>query len=219
MRIHVPAVMQNSVDWVRVDDAKGAPKFLNKRLARWQMREPKFRATPSFQTLASKLCQQLGLDFGESMQRFGAVIVEPATLLAVELDCLGRPLWMAGKAFAAFHRMRTHAYQQGVRLLAVSGFRSMHYQCAMWQRKLAKGQTLAEIARVNAPPGFSEHHSGRALDLSEPGGELLAESFEHSAAFRWLSQNARAYGFAMSYPRDHPSGVGFEPWHWCYREP
>ena len=30
--------------------------------------------------------------------------------------------------------------------------------------KLARGQSAEEVLRINAPPGYSEHHSGRAAD-------------------------------------------------------
>ena len=78
---------------------------------------------------------------------------------------------------------------------------------------------MPEILTVNAAPGYSEHHSGLALDLGAPGEPPAQESFERTATFAWLTQKACTYGFAMSYPRDNPYGIVYEPWHWRYAAP
>ncbi len=64
-----------------------------------------------------------------------------------------------------------------------------------------------------APPGFSEHHTGYALDICD---ETLSldESFAETRAYRWLQQNARAFNFELSFPRH--GEVSFEPWHWRF---
>ena len=99
----------------------------------------------------------------------------------------------------------------------MSAFRSAEYQLGILERKLARGQSIDEILRVSAAPGYSEHHSGRAVDLTAPGFAPLEEEFENSSAFAWLVANAARFGFALSYPRDNPHGIAYEPWHWCWR--
>ena len=47
-----------------------------------------------------------------------------------------------------------------------------------------------------------------------PGEPPAEESFERTAAFDWLRTHAGAHGFTMSYPRDNPHGIVYEPWHW-----
>ena len=98
----------------------------------------------------------------------------------------------------------------------VSAFRSASYQLVIIERKLERGQSIAEILRVSAAPGFSEHHSGRAIDISTPGFAALEEEFEYSPAFHWLQRHAGDYGFYMSFPRDNAHGITYEPWHWCW---
>jgi LAS superfamily LD-carboxypeptidase LdcB len=44
----------------------------------------------------------------------------------------------------------------------------------------------------------------------------LQVSFETTAAFRWLQQNAARFGFEMSFPRSSPQTVSYEPWHWRF---
>ncbi|HIE5651183.1 TPA: M15 family metallopeptidase, partial [Stenotrophomonas maltophilia] len=80
-----------------------------------------------------------------------------------------------------------------------------------------RGLSVAEILKVNAAPGFSEHHSGHALDIGTPGDAPAEESFERTDAFAWLQAHARGHGFHLSYPRGNPHGIVYEPWHWCWR--
>ncbi len=112
--------------------------------------------------------------------------------------------------------MRDTAAETGIELQIVSAFRSVEYQLGILRRKLDRGQTIAEILRVSAAPGYSEHHTGRALDITTPGFAALEEQFEHSAAFAWLSTNAQAHGFRLSFPRGNRHGIVYEPWHWCW---
>ena len=112
--------------------------------------------------------------------------------------------------------MRRAAGAQGIVLEAISGYRSHHYQLGIFERKLALGQTVEQILTVNAAPGYSEHHSGNALDIGSPGEAPAEESFERTPAFDWLTANAGDFGFVMSYPRDNPHGIVYEPWHWYF---
>ena len=104
--------------------------------------------------------------------------------------------------------------RDGVVLEAISGYRSHDYQLGIFERKRARGLGIAEILAVNAAPGYSEHHSGFALDVGTPGEPPAEETFESTPAFAWLADNASGYGFTMSYPRDNPHGIVYEPWHW-----
>ena len=69
-------------------------------------------------------------------------------------------------------------------------------------------------SETDAAPGFSEHHSGRAIDIATPGTRPLTVEFERSKAFAWLTANAAAFGFTMPYGRGNTFGFEFEPWHW-----
>ena len=91
--------------------------------------------------------------------------------------------------------------------------RSHAYQLGIFRRKLARGQRLEDILAVNAAPGYSEHHGGRALDIGTPGEPPAEESFEATPEFDWLTAKAARFGFSMSYPRGNPHGIVYEPWH------
>lgn len=169
------------------------------------------------QTRVSNILRQLGIP-DSHVARCGLPLQqECAELVDTEPDVFGRQPQLAPAAFAAWSLMKAAAGDAGVELQIVSAFRSIDYQRDLFLRKLARGDSLEAILRVNAVPGFSEHHSGCALDIGTPGWPHLEESFEQSPAFAWLQANAGGFGFHLSFPRDNAAGVVYEPWHWCYR--
>lgn len=159
----------------------------------------------------------LGLDAEAYAQRTRLELVpEPEWLAFAGFDRWRRPLWLLAPAARAWSHLRGAALRDGILLEAISGYRSHDYQLGIFERKLARGQAIDEILAVNAAPGFSEHHAGTALDIGTPDEPPAEESFETTPAFAWLQANAGGYGFAMSYPRDNPHGIVYEPWHWRF---
>lgn len=122
-------------------------------------------------------------------------------------------------AAESYKKMAAAAAADGVNLLPISGFRSVAVQNDLFFRvKEERNQALSKRAEVSAPPGRSEHHTGYAIDIGEatqPDANL-SQSFEETSAFRWLSEHAAQYSFEMSFPRDNPQGVSYEPWHWRF---
>jgi D-alanyl-D-alanine carboxypeptidase len=164
--------------------------------------------------LAARL-RALGLEAAAYAARSGLPLVaEPGSLAFAGFDRYGRPLWLGDGAARAWQRLRAAAHAAGIALDAISGYRSHDYQLGIFRRKLARGQTVEQILAVNAAPGFSEHHGGDALDIGTPGEPPAEESFERTPAFAWLQQHAGEFGFVLSYPRDNPHGIVYEPWHW-----
>lgn len=112
-------------------------------------------------------------------------------------------------------RMKVAAEQAGVPLAVRWAFRSLEDQAVLIRKHLRRGKPIDELLTWIAAPGYSEHHSGCALDFEPiPCGM----PFEQTAAFAWLCENAAAYGFTLSYPRDNDYGLVYEPWHWCFHE-
>ena len=149
----------------------------------------------------SNLLAQLGItpDYGR-IHRIG-LQQEAVRLHSIGCDIYGRNQQMFPAAAQAWQSMRQQAAGEGFELQAVSAFRSVDYQAGIVQRKLDKDLDLEEILAVSAAPGFSEHHTGRAIDITSPGFPVLEEKFEKSAAFEWLHLHAATFGFRMSFPR------------------
>lgn len=158
--------------------------------------------------------EALGLDESYAQASGLALVAEPDWLAFAGFDRYRRPLCLHVEAARAWGHMREAALHDGIVLEAISGYRSHDYQLGIFERKRARGDSVAQILRVNAAPGYSEHHSGRALDVGAPGEAPAEESFERTDAFAWLRDNASGYRFVMSYPRDNPHGIAYEPWHW-----
>jgi D-alanyl-D-alanine carboxypeptidase len=162
-----------------------------------------------------ELHTELGIpeDYGRDGTR--PVFEEAAELVEVGPNLVGRMQRLTPSAAAKWDEMQAAAKADDITLLLVSGYRSVAYQARLIRKKINAGQTVSEILAVNAAPGHSEHHTGRAVDIATPGSRPLTEEFEESAAFGWLTENAATYGFSMSYPRNNPAGFVYEPWHWA----
>ena len=129
----------------------------------------------------------------------------------------GKIVRLSPRAAAAWRRMRDAAAKDGITLLPLSGFRSVARQTKIIRGHLAQGRPLADLLRYVAAPGCSEHHTGRALDIGSPDeGAHFEASFDRTKEYRWLKRHAVRFGFRLSYPRNNPHGIGYEPWHWFH---
>jgi len=159
---------------------------------------------------------QIPTDYGRNPRR--PRFKEAAELEDVEPNVVGTMQRLAPETAAAWRKMKQTAADSGVQLLLMSGFRSVAHQADIIRRKLVAGLSIDAILTVNAAPGFSEHHTGRAIDVASPGTRPLTAEFEGSAAFAWLTTNAGRFGFRMPYGRGNRFGFEYEPWHWSQVE-
>ncbi|MFW5815672.1 MAG: M15 family metallopeptidase [Wenzhouxiangella sp.] len=137
--------------------------------------------------------------------------------VSIGFDVYDREQWMQPDAAKAWKAMRSAANRSGIRLQVVSAYRGLNYQAGLIRGKLEKGQNISRILSVSAAPGFSEHHSGKALDIKTPGDPPLEESFADTPAYGWLTDNARLFGFRETFGRKNRHGMAWEPWHWCFQ--
>ena len=116
-----------------------------------------------------------------------------------------------------FLMMTEAATADGITLVPISGFRSIADQEYLFFRlKAQNGEQVTERAEVSAPPGYSEHHTGYAIDIGDASqaDTNLEISFETTPAFHWLQDHAAYYSFELSFSRDNPRSISYEPWHW-----
>ena len=126
---------------------------------------------------------------------------------------------MRTAAAEKFKAMSAAAQANGIILVPISGFRSLEDQKHLFfDVKAERGQVTTKRAEVSAPPGYSEHHTGYAVDVGDGNTPAtnLSQSFENTAAFKWLEQNAPRYSFEISFTKGNPQGVNYEPWHWRF---
>ena len=139
-----------------------------------------------------------------------------STLEAITAD---GSLKMRSAAARKFKQMQADARAAGVILTAISAFRTTETQEQLFFGiKEQRVQNAAKRAKVSAPPGYSEHHTGYAVDLGDGNAPAtnLETTFADTAAFAWLEKNALRYSFELSFPPNNKQGVSYEPWHWRF---
>ena len=115
-------------------------------------------------------------------------------------------------------KMREEAKKDGIYLVFLSGYRSINLQNDIfYSLKSIRNQEAAERARVSAPPGYSEHSTGFAIDIGDATQREtdFETDFENTNAFRWLKKNAAKFHFKLSFKKDNKY-IDYEPWHWRY---
>lgn len=129
-----------------------------------------------------------------------------------------REVKLRADAANAWNVLVAEASITGVKLIPISGFRSIAYQEILFQSAVVKHGSEEAAARWVARPGFSEHHTGLALDVGDEDHPAydVEMPFEETRAFEWLKDNAGRFGFELSFPRGNLSGISYEPWHWRY---
>jgi len=140
---------------------------------------------------------------------------EPSQLTVVDKQ---KPISLRHEAAKAFEQMKKAARKDKVRLVLLSGFRSVEYQKGLFRRAVKKHGSSRAAARWVAPAGHSEHHTGYAMDLGDGHrpNTNLEPAFESTKAFYWLQKNAAQYGFELAFPKKNDRGPRYEPWHWHY---
>jgi len=131
-------------------------------------------------------------------------------------NAAGAPLRV--NAAHALEAMAADARRSGISIVMASGYRSFDTQIATYTGYVRSfGQAAADT--TSARPGFSEHQTGLAADLSAvDSGCTIADCFETTAPGQWLAANAWRFGYILRYPKGAQAitGYNFEPWHFRY---
>ena len=126
---------------------------------------------------------------------------------------------MRSAAAKKLEQMLAAARAEGISLIPLSAFRDTQAQGKLFfEVKEQRSQNATQRAEVSAPPGYSEHHTGYAIDLGDGNAPQtnLETEFAETAAFVWLQKNALKYSFELSFPPNNKQGVSYEPWHWRF---
>jgi len=144
-------------------------------------------------------------------------------------------------AMSAWQELQAAARAEGVNLRIVSGYRSVDRQRRIFLRELQRTimqvtggepdkQAIAagdadrwveEVLRFSSIPGFSKHHSGYTIDISDPSQGHAFTDFHQTEGFAWISAynylNAKRFGFVPSYPAGAvEQGPDPEPWEYVW---
>ncbi len=133
------------------------------------------------------------------------------------------PQFLSPQVYQSYQfMMRAMERDIGKRLFVESGYRSSAHQLYLFIYYLGNHDySVRETAKWVALPGYSEHGDPEhlAIDFINAdgiNGEKNAAEFEALPEYRWLLENAARFGFVLSYPKNAPAGITYEPWHWRY---
>jgi len=111
----------------------------------------------------------------------------------------------------SYQNLYTDALKNGFQLYIFSSYRDYNKQYHLYYN--VNNQNDEYVAR----PGFSEHQSGYALDISTLY-HGLTNNFQYSDEYKWLIENSYKYGFILRYPeeKENITGYKYEPWHFRF---
>ena len=136
-----------------------------------------------------------------------------------ELILFSPGIYVHKDIYENFKEMQFMAAQRGISLQLLSGYRSIDLQREIfYENKSIRNQTAIERSWDSAPPGYSEHSTGYAIDVGDgnyPNTHFEVE-FEQTPAFKWMKRFAPKYHFVLSFPPNNKQGVAYEPWHWRF---
>ena len=142
---------------------------------------------------------------------------EPDDLVNVDIKYYyGEPKKIRSEAYDAFIEMWNAAYEDGIYLILISGYRSAAHQKEVYDAYQAdKGTKYADS--IAARTGYSEHQTGLALDIYSKECTSQAK-FHESKSYEWLINNSYKFGFILRYPKDKQNitGYNYESWHYRY---
>ncbi len=142
-----------------------------------------------------------------------AQIAEPEKLVRLpdSLTFEDYKIYVRTETKAAFVEMADAAQKDSIYLIVDSGYRSGSFQNRIIKRRMAEGTTFEEVIRFVAPPGYSEHETGYAVDLVPSEAR-----FAHTKIYLWLIENGSNYGFYETIPEDTTGETYWESWHWTF---
>ena len=127
-----------------------------------------------------------------------------------------RKLELAAPAAKALEEMAAELFAQGQgQLVLNSAYRTFEHQAEVFEKK--RNQYGVEEAKLrSALPGFSEHQTGLAADISVPSqGCAIMLCFGDTEAGKWIAENSWRFGYIIRYEEETEAitGYSYEPWH------
>ena len=122
------------------------------------------------------------------------------------------------KTFKAFLKLKEYALEKGYDIEIESGYRSAQYQQKVFDNCVNQ-KGLDSAKEYVAIPGYSEHHTGLALDICLKKDDKFIIEHNLPDEFKiFLRDNVYKFGFIIRYPqgKEKITGYNYEPWHIRY---
>lgn len=139
-------------------------------------------------------------------------------------NSLGEKFLVEQKALLAFDALRSYLLMnEDIDIELDSTYRSIDEQKVIWY-DWSHDPELGEdyCQKYLAVPGFSEHHTGLAIDIFILNGVVEIRNNDEMIAdvedFAKIHQHLPDFGFILRYPqeKDAITGYSYEPWHLRY---
>ena len=142
---------------------------------------------------------------------------------------------MAADGVAGAYLIEDDTSKPSDALFVTSAYRDYNYQENLFngyvsdyisENGVSEEAAISAVSKFSSRAGESDHQTGLCVDfITENMNGNLNNSFENTAAFKWLKENAHLYGFIMRYPV-HPNGIyeeahpitgySYESWHYRF---
>jgi D-alanyl-D-alanine carboxypeptidase len=138
-------------------------------------------------------------------------------------DFEGGTIQVEKEALAQFYKLQSALHEDGVDIVLDSAYRSVAKQQKLWDDWSADPEKgIDYVRKFVAVPGYSEHHTGLAIDIAiKKDGKIIYDNDEMIAEreiFAKIHAKLADYGFILRYleGRDNVTGYAYEPWHLRY---
>lgn len=137
-------------------------------------------------------------------------------------NSFGKILKIEKETLEKFNELRNYLLSEWIDIELDSAYRSMSIQKELFEE--FKEKYWEEYANKNAAPsGYSEHHTGLAIDIciKKENGEIISENHEmivECEMFEKVHKKLANYGFILRYPdgKDNITWYSYEPRHLRY---
>lgn len=148
----------------------------------------------------------------------------------VELEEVDNEQLIDERIVDAWNEWKQAAQEDGHRLFFASGYRSVERQTTNYESRIARyveeGYSEEEATELTeeyiAIPGYSEHHTGLALDIVDQEwiaeGNGLVPEYDTQESQQWLVETMADHGFILRYPegKEEITDINYESWHFRY---
>lgn len=128
-------------------------------------------------------------------------------ILTKTKNVFGDNVFVEKIAYEHYLQFRNDLEEKGIIVGIGSGYRTYEEQEEIWEKELSIS-SKTEVERWIAPPGFSEFHTGLAIEILVES-TVFEDSKNYSEAYRIIEEMAPLYGYVLRYPENKESYTGF----------
>ena len=134
-------------------------------------------------------------------------------MVKLDSECSNGENYLHSEAAEMFVNLCKAAKKEGYSVLANYTYRDFDTQQSIWDQYLKMyGQSYND--KYVTQPGFSEHHTGLAIDVKSGNGDVFKKTKEYT----WMIENSYKYGYIHRYQasKEAITGISSEAWHFRY---